>query len=147
MSDARGLILLRTHFVDAGIAELARSYAAGGDYDVMIALDETAGEIDAHGCPKLSMSLNSCVRLGLNVAFEAPLSGFGMNPARTLSSALPSGTWTSFWIYLSVPPLAMVLAAQAYVGVRGNAAVRCCKLHHRSDRPCIFCGAKVTPEF
>ena len=73
MSDARGLILLRTHFVDAGIAELARSYAAGGDYDVMIALDETAGEIDAHGCPKLSMSLNSCVRLGLNVAFEAPL--------------------------------------------------------------------------
>jgi len=73
MSDARGLILLRTHFVDAGIAELARSYAAGGDYDVMIALDETAGEIDAHGCPKLSMSLNSCVRLGLNVAFEAGL--------------------------------------------------------------------------
>ena len=69
----RGLILLRTHFVDERIAEAARTYAAGGDYDVMIAVDETAGEIDALGLPKLSLSLNSCVRLGLNVAFEKPL--------------------------------------------------------------------------
>ena len=73
MADERGLILLRTHFVDARIAGLARAYAAGGDYDVMIAVDETAGEIDAQGWPKLSLSLNTCVRLGLNVAFEAPL--------------------------------------------------------------------------
>jgi len=69
----RGLILLRTHFVDERIAEAARTYAAGGDYDVMIAVDETAGEIDTLGLPKLSLSLDSCVRLGLNVAFEKPL--------------------------------------------------------------------------
>jgi len=69
---SEGLILLRTHFVDARIAELARRYAASGEYDVMIAADETAGPIDAHGLPKLAMTLDSCVRLGLSVAFEQP---------------------------------------------------------------------------
>ena len=29
--------------------------------------------VDTQGLPKLAMSLNSCVRLGLNVAFEKPL--------------------------------------------------------------------------
>lgn len=39
------------------------------------------------------------------IAFEAPFSGMSMNPARTLASALPSGIWTGFWIYVVVPPL------------------------------------------
>ena len=69
----RALILLRTHFVDARVLALARAYAAGGDYDVRIALDETAGEIDSGGFPKLSMTLNSCVRLGLDVAHDKPM--------------------------------------------------------------------------
>ena len=69
---SEGLILLRTHFVDERIAELARRYAASGEYEVMIAADETAGAVDAHGLPKLTMTLDSCVRLGLNVAFEQP---------------------------------------------------------------------------
>src|SRR5688500_14024185 len=34
------------------------------------------------------------------VITAGPVSGFGMNPARTFASALPSHTWTSFWIYL-----------------------------------------------
>jgi hypothetical protein len=72
MSGASGLILLRTHFMDARIAELARLYAASGDYDVMIAADETAGALDAHGLPKLAMTLDSCVRLGLDVAHQQP---------------------------------------------------------------------------
>ena len=68
-----GLILLRTHFLDARVAELARRYAASGEYEVTIAADETAGEIDSHGLPKLAITLDSCARLGLNVAFEKPL--------------------------------------------------------------------------
>jgi len=87
------------------------------------------------------------ILIALFVAFESPYSGFGMNPARTFASALPGGTWTALWIYFSVPPVAMLLAAQLYVTVRGGNAVRCCKLHHHSDRACIFCGAKVTPEY
>ena len=42
----RGLILIRTHFVDDRIAAMAGAFAAGGDYDVMLAIDETAGPVD-----------------------------------------------------------------------------------------------------
>ncbi len=67
------LILIRTHFVDDRIAEMARRLAAGGAYDVLLAIDETAGPVETRGLPKLSMTLDSCVRLGLAVAFDKPL--------------------------------------------------------------------------
>lgn len=51
----------------------------------------------------------------LYVTFEAPLSGFGMNPARTFASSLPSGNYTALWIYFIAPPSGMLLAAHAYV--------------------------------
>ncbi len=79
------------------------------------------------------------------VTLEAPLSGFGMNPARTFASALPSGTWTAIWIYFTAAPLGMLLAAQGYLLVKGRHSIQCCKLHHRSDRPCIFCGRETLP--
>jgi aquaporin Z len=44
------------------------------------------------------------------VLYESPYSGFGMNPARSFASALPSGTWTAFWIYLAAPPAGMLTA-------------------------------------
>jgi aquaporin Z len=81
------------------------------------------------------------------VEFEAPFSGFGMNPARTLASALPGGIWTGLWIYFTAAPLGMLLAAQGYLGVRNLDSIHCCKLHHSSRRPCIFCGRGVLPEF
>jgi aquaporin Z len=81
------------------------------------------------------------------VEFEAPLSGFGMNPARTLASALPGGIWNGLWIYFTAAPLGMLLAAQGYLSVKDADSIRCCKLHHGSRRPCIFCGRGVLPEF
>jgi aquaporin Z len=80
------------------------------------------------------------------VTFEAPLSGFGMNPARTFASALPSGIWTAMWIYFTASPVGMLLAAQGYLLVKDPESIRCCKLHHRSDRRCIFCGRRTLPE-
>lgn len=77
-----------------------------------------------------------------NVTFEAPFSGFGMNPARTFASALPSGIWTGIWIYFTAAPVGMLLAAQGYLLVKDRESIRCCKLHHRSHRPCIFCGRR-----
>jgi aquaporin Z len=74
------------------------------------------------------------------VTFEAPFSGFGMNPARTLASALPSGICTALWIYFVAPPLGMLLAAEGYAAVWGRKSVRCCKLNHRREDACIFCG-------
>ena len=72
------------------------------------------------------------------IAVEAPISGMSMNPARTLASAVPAGTWTAFWIYLTAPPLGGLLAAQAYVHQRGIARVFCAKLHHANAQRCIF---------
>jgi aquaporin Z len=74
------------------------------------------------------------------VTFEAPYSGFGMNPARTFASALPSGIWKAIWIYFTAAPLGMLLAAQGYLLVKDCDSIQCCKLHHHSDRRCIFCG-------
>jgi aquaporin Z len=48
------------------------------------------------------------------VIFESPLSGFSMNPARTLASALPAHIWTGWWIYLCGPLLGMLAAAQLF---------------------------------
>jgi len=81
----------------------------------------------------------------LFVALESPYSGFGMNPARTFSSALPSGIWTAYWLYLTAPLLGMLLSAQASIAWAGKDAVPCCKLHHRSTHPCIFCGRTILP--
>lgn len=76
--------------------------------------------------------------VALYIAFEAPVSGMSMNPARTFGSALPSGVWTAFWVYLAAPPLGMLLAAEAFVAARGARAVHCAKLHHANPHRCIF---------
>jgi aquaporin Z len=49
------------------------------------------------------------------VIFAGPVSGFGMNPARSFASAFPSGIWTSFWIYLFIPFAGMLLAAELFL--------------------------------
>jgi aquaporin Z len=51
----------------------------------------------------------------LYVIVAGPVSGFGMNPARSLASAIPSHTWTAFWIYALVPVASMLLAAEVYL--------------------------------
>jgi aquaporin Z len=78
------------------------------------------------------------------IAIEAPYSGMSMNPARTFGSALPSGIWKGFLVYLLVPPIAMLAAGQIFVWRRGHSAVLCCKLDHSPRRDCIFCGMKGT---
>jgi aquaporin Z len=78
------------------------------------------------------------------IAIESPYSGMSMNPARTFGSALPSGIWHGFLIYVLVPPVAMLAAAQVFVWRRGRSAVHCCKLDHSPKRDCIFCGMKGT---
>jgi aquaporin Z len=75
------------------------------------------------------------------ITLEAPFSGMSMNPARTFGSALPSGIFEGLWIYLTAPPLGMLVAAEIYLWRKGRNAVRCCKLHHDNSKRCIFCGA------
>lgn len=74
----------------------------------------------------------------LYVTFEAPLSGFGMNPARTFASALPAQNWTAFWLYVLVPLMGMFSAAALYQFSFGQRSIKCAKLHHHNRKPCIF---------
>lgn len=79
--------------------------------------------------------------VGLFVAFEAPVSGMSLNPARTFASALPSGLWSGFWLYLAAPAAGMLAAAELFARRRGFAAVLCAKVHHTDRHDCIFrCG-------
>lgn len=75
------------------------------------------------------------------IAFEAPISGMSMNPARSFASAVPARLWTAFWIYLTAPPLGMLLAVEIYARLRKTRSVICAKLHHANSKRCIFhCG-------
>jgi aquaporin Z len=73
------------------------------------------------------------------IAFEAPLSGMSLNPARTLGSALVALQFSALWVYFAAPPLGMLLATEAYAAAAGARAVHCAKLHHQNSRRCIFC--------
>src|SRR5262245_3429274 len=89
------------------------------------------------------------------VTFESPYSGFGMNPARTVASALPAGEWTAIWLYIVCPIAGMLVAAQLFrwAGRSRDRApgALCAKLYHDAKffcahalpadgpRRCIFC--------
>lgn len=78
------------------------------------------------------------------IAFEAPLSGMSMNPARTFGSAFHAGYWHALWIYFLAPPLGMLGATEVFLRVRGGVAPRCAKLYHTNDKRCIFhCGYRT----
>lgn len=52
------------------------------------------------------------------VIVAGPISGFGMNPARSFASALPAQIWTSFWIYFIMPVTGMLSAAEFFLFVQ-----------------------------
>ena len=51
------------------------------------------------------------------VLAAGPVSGFGMNPARSFASALPAHAWTAAWIYLIVPVAGMLCATEFFLWV------------------------------
>ena len=67
---------------------------------------------------KKSVPYLAALLVGVYVYFDGPISGFGMNPARTLASAIPAGIYTEFWIYMLCPTLGMLLAAELYLNVK-----------------------------
>jgi aquaporin Z len=78
------------------------------------------------------------------ICFEAPLSGFSMNPARTFASAAASGSWTAFWIYVVAPPAGMLLAALTARCFVKLPMLACAKLVHDGSTRCIHCGYTPT---
>jgi len=57
------------------------------------------------------------------VIVAGPVSGFGMNPARSFASALPAGIWTGFWIYTLAPIVGMLLAAEVFLFVQRRKSI------------------------
>jgi aquaporin Z len=82
------------------------------------------------------------------VFFFAPVSGFSINPARTVGSAVFAGVWTAEWVYFVAPMLGMFGAAFLYVERFGIEGVLCAKLHAAPSVLCPFeCGvAEHVPE-
>lgn len=67
------------------------------------------------------------------VIFAGPVSGFGMNPARTFASALPAHTWTAFWLYLVIPVAGMLSAAEFFLIMKKLKKRYRLKVVHRQD--------------
>jgi aquaporin Z len=78
------------------------------------------------------------------IAFETPLSGMSMNPARTFGPAAYGGYWHALWIYFIAPTVGMLAAAETFLRIRRGVAPYCAKLHHANHERCIF---HHTPEF
>jgi aquaporin Z len=70
------------------------------------------------------------------IILSASISGFSINPARTIASAVPSGVYTSIWIYMTAPFVGMFSAAAAYKFI--GAKILCAKIHHDENYRCIF---------
>lgn len=68
-----------------------------------------------HGRLKKYTRVFAACLVCLWVIMAGPVSGFGMNPARSFASALPAGIWTAFWIYLFIPFTGMLLAAETFL--------------------------------
>jgi len=74
------------------------------------------------------------------IAWEAPLSGMSMNPARSFASAAAGGIWTDAWVYFSAPILGMLSAVTVYRRFAPKRGVHCAKLDHPAHVRCIHCG-------
>ncbi len=58
------------------------------------------------------------------VVLLAPVSGFSINPARTVGSAVWAHVWTAVWVYFVAPMAGMLGAAEVYVRVTRMQAAR-----------------------
>jgi len=74
----------------------------------------------AHHYLKKYTSLFAGLLVCIWVIVAGPVSGFGMNPARTFASALPSNIWTAYWLYLLAPTAGMLLAAELFLFIQQN---------------------------
>lgn len=60
----------------------------------------------------------SAFLVGVYVYIAGPVSGFGMNPARTIASAVPANCYTDFWLYMLCPTVGMLIAAELYLLIK-----------------------------
>ncbi|XP_047073821.1 aquaporin NIP3-3-like [Lolium rigidum] len=54
----------------------------------------------------------------MNALSAAQSTGASMNPARTLGTAIATGTYTKIWIYMVAPPLGAIAGTGAYIALK-----------------------------
>lgn len=64
------------------------------------------------------------VLIAVYLVLETPLSGMSLNPARTFGSAFAARHWADLWLYFVAPTAAMLLAAELYLWIGGDAGNR-----------------------
>jgi aquaporin Z len=90
--------------------------------------------------PRLASSTSYCVGvlIAFYILFFAPVSGFSINPARTVGSAVFAHLWTAGWVYFTAPLIGMMGAAEVYLRSYGPDGILCAKLHPDPGYPCPF---------
>lgn len=86
-----------------------------------------------HFTPLLVALLTVCY-----YTFSSSISGFSVNPARSVSSGLFAWIWQGVWIYVLAPCLGMLTAAAIYIRIMGRDRVYCAKVFHDVRSPCPF---------
>jgi len=90
--------------------------------------------------PRLATYTGYCVGvlIAFYILFFAPVSGFSINPARTVGSAVFAHLWTACWVYFTAPLIGMMGVAEVYLRSYGPDRILCAKLHPDPDYPCPF---------
>ncbi len=90
--------------------------------------------------PRLAPYTSYCVGvlIAVYIVLFAPISGFSINPARTVGSAVFADIWTGSWLYFIAPLLGMLSAAEVYLRTYGSDRILCAKLHPAPGIPCPF---------
>lgn len=85
--------------------------------------------------------------IAIYIAFESPLSGMSLNPARSFGSAATAGQWAGLWLYFAAPILAMLLATEAYRYMRDARWVVSKDEQRAERRRCLLSDYKPGPSY
>lgn len=85
--------------------------------------------------------------IALYIAFESPLSGMSLNPARSFGSALTAGQWKGMWLYFVAPMASMLLAAEVYLRMRRRGWIDRAEVNEGGKPRCLICDYKEGPDY
>lgn len=82
------------------------------------------------------------------VFLTVPVSGTGLNPARSLGPAIASRNFSYIWIYIAAPLLGSVLAVFLHKKIPFLHSPLCAKLNHKDkDKECLYnCSFMEEPD-
>lgn len=118
-------LLLRPWIGDASVNYVATQpgpagtlAAFAGELGISFLLMTTVLHVSNHARLMRLTGVFGAALLACFIAFEAPISGTSMNPARTLGPSVVGGISCGLWLYFIAPPIGMLAAAELYLKVK-----------------------------